>query len=259
MPKISKHKNGNSWNVFDFWQLQKKQQTNNLRWKAFDDLQPYYEIIIENQFNELLPLVYKWNKILYKLGKDPTNHNWEKFRPLRLSREEDWSDWFAHLIETSTTGIFAKNLFEISTFELKNYIKPSNITREEIYINFRADVIIEWNNANYSHVEIKVGDKNLLKTFETSELFMQKYNVLSKKWTNYILLLSNQLPEWEQIIKNQNSKIIIHSLTWEKVCVALRRALRSEETTVWKVWAYTFIGAIEQILIGFKLTCFNLF
>lgn len=43
---------------------------------------------------------------LAELGGDPLRDAWASFRPLRLSREEDWSDWLAHLIQTSRTGVF---------------------------------------------------------------------------------------------------------------------------------------------------------
>src|SRR5262249_34086145 len=36
-----------------------------------------------------------WNKRLAELGGDPWDYDWDRFRPLRLSREEDWSDWLA--------------------------------------------------------------------------------------------------------------------------------------------------------------------
>ncbi len=37
------------------------------------------------------------------LGGDPLHEDWAAFWPLRLSREEDWSNWLAHLIATSST------------------------------------------------------------------------------------------------------------------------------------------------------------
>jgi len=36
------------------------------------------------------------------------------------------------------------------------------------------------------------------------------------------------------------------------VCIAIRRALLSKELVTWKVWAYSFLGAIEQQIIGFQ-------
>ena len=88
--------------------------------------------------------------------------------------------------------------------------------------------------------------------FKKNELFQKKYKVDDPNWTNYILLLSNQLPEWNQIVDNYNSSTIINALTWEDVCIALRRTLQSKESIIWKVWAYTYLGAVEQLIIGYK-------
>ena len=44
---------------------------------------------------------------------------------------------------------------------------------------------------------------------------------------------------------------LVKVITWDDVAVSIRKALQSDELITWKVWAYTFLGAIEQILIGF--------
>ena len=55
----------------------------------------------------LLAAIAVWADRLADLGGEPVCQDWSRFRPLRLSREEDWSDWLAHLIETSSTGVSA--------------------------------------------------------------------------------------------------------------------------------------------------------
>jgi len=245
----NKYNSITSWQVFDSWYLPKSIKKD-LNWSIFEELVPLHNAIIEKQYKVLFPLLDKWNGLLKDLDADPTFKNWNNFRPLRLSREEDWVDWLAFLIETSTTGIFSKELLQIKS--VRNYANPKKVLREDIYKSYRADLIIEWENENYTHIEVKIGDPNLKKTFPTSEVFQQKFKIKKTKWTNFILLLSNQLPEWDYVNENTNSIAIVNAITWEDVCIALRKALQSEESILWKAWAYSYLGAVEQLIIGYK-------
>jgi hypothetical protein len=69
-------------------------------------------------------------------------------------------------------------------------------------------------------------------------------------WFDFVLLLSEQLPSWEEIaIKNQPK---IRALTWEDVAIAIRKSLFfSNENTSWKAWAVAYLGAIEQKLLKY--------
>lgn len=239
------------WQIFSEWQPPEEKQIPNKSWDVFDAVIPYYQRIIENRYKLLNSLLGKWDDRLNELGGDCTWFDWDSFRPLRLNREEDWSDWLAHIIATSETGIFAQNLLKIPKFTASGYIKPEKVERELSYGEFRADLIIKWQNQFYSHIEVKIGDSNLQKTFETSENFRRKYKVSNDRWSNFILLLSEQLNQWQQLEKMHNH-IKIESLLWEDVCIAVRRALLSKEKITWKVWAYSFLGAVEQLLVGFS-------
>jgi len=239
-----------SWDIFNSWIYKKLPEKINHNWKNFDKLISCHNAIINKQYKEFFPLLEKWNIILRNLGGDPTYQNWHNFRPLRLSREEDWSDWIAHLIKTSETGIFAKKLFQIKG--INNYSAPIKVLREDISKEwYKADLIIQWKNKNYTHLEIKIGDQNIRKTFPTSESLRKKYNVERSKWSNFILLLSFQIPEWDYLTETIDSDTIVNSITWDDVCIALRKSLLSEELITWKVWAYTYLGAIEQLLIRY--------
>lgn len=239
------------WRIFDSWSPPKEIQDHSISWKVIDELVPYYAKIIESKYEILFSLLKRWDNLLDDLGRDPTHNNWKNFRPLRLSREEDWSDWLAHLLATSKTGVFAHWLFHIPTFRIFDYKSPRNVEREISHGGYRADIIVEWENKHFSHVEVKVGDEHLSKTINTSENLREKYNASSKNWTNFILLLSRQLVSWEQTQSSYDLSPEIKSLTWDDVCVAIRQGLLTEETITWKVWGYSFLGAIEQRLIGF--------
>lgn len=239
----------NSWAIFDSWYP--PQETEQLSWEVFDGLLPVYHKILEKKYDELNSLLEEWDKRLSDLDKDPTYFNWDNFRPLRLSREEDWSDWLSHLIATSKSGIFCKNVFDIEDFNTEDYISPFRVEREITYEFYRADIIIEWQNHFYSHVEVKIGDEQLTKTLETGEKLREKYQVPKNQWTNYLLLLSEQVPSWEQLTTSYPEFDSVNIITWNDICIAIRRALLYEESIKWRVWAYSFLGAIEQKIIQF--------
>ncbi|MBN2891888.1 MAG: hypothetical protein JXL97_08480 [Bacteroidales bacterium] len=244
-----------TWDIFNDWKIDQTSQLN-LNWESFVLLRPYYNELIKSRYEQLLTALNKWNTILVDYGKDPTYYDWDNFRPLRLNREEDWSDWLAFLIENSETGFFSKDLLKIKD-DFSNNLSLPKVDREVTVQNFRADIIIKWQNNNFTHIEIKIGDKNLNKTFETSKVLQQKYKIDDKKWNNFILLLNSQLNDWLQVEDQSKINTIVKAITWKDVSISLRKSLLTNENHTWKAWAYTFIGAIEQKLInykGFKIT-----
>lgn len=240
----------NSWNIFDDWMFIEYETTDTYDWGFLDGLFVCYDKLIESTHKDLNSILTIWDSRLAELGGDPTNSDWDNFRPLRLSREEDWSDWLAHLFETSSTGIFAHKLLNIPRFKTNDYILPKKVDRETPHMGYRSDIIIEWQNGCFTHIEVKVGDESLSKTKETGLVMMDKYNCSEERWTNYILLLSEQLPSWDQL--SEAKKENIEFITWDDVSVMLRKGLLSEESVNWKVWAHSFVGVIEQKLIRFK-------
>ena len=56
-------------------------------------------------------LLHQSNHRFKEFGGDPLSTEWSNFRPLRLSREEDWSDWLAYFIETNQHPYFNSLLF----------------------------------------------------------------------------------------------------------------------------------------------------
>jgi len=212
-----------------------------------------YRKELEDDYSKMLKLS---NKALNAFGGDPSLTDWSNFRPLRLSREEDWADWLMHLIEQSGTGVLSSMLFNDSNREAASFIQPDKTYREltDHSRRYRADMIIKWDDQSFTHIEVKIGDHHLKKTFPTSETFRTQLQATKDNWLNYILLLDEQLYDWECTLEVSDPEIRIEAITWTDVAVALRKSLVSSESMIWKSWAYTFLGAIEQCLLGIPAT-----
>ena len=241
----------NSWSIFDNWNYKVIENILYLDWHIFDSMVLTLSSFYKKKYKEFQSLHSKWDKELKPYGGEPSNFNWDNFRPLRLTREEDWSDWLIHLISESQTGYFSSHLFCIENTTEDDYSRPGYIDREVLYKGRRADIIIKWNNGIYSHIEIKIGDENLIKTYDTVEVMRSYYNIPKNKWYDFIIILESQIENWVNI--DNRKKYSIQYLTWNDVTIILRKSiLISNEPLSWKVWAYSFLGAIEQKLLYFK-------
>ncbi len=221
------------------------------QWEVIDEFTGAYTDVFEERYCQLDRLLNEWDQTLESFGNDPTHIDWSHFRPLRLTREEDWADWLAFLIERSNTGTLACSLFHEEGVSPDNYVLPQAVDREVSHGEYRADLIIKWTNGRHAHLEVKVGDENLQKTFETSRVMRIAHGQSLENWSNYILLLSHQLPDWHDLQHDGLEEPPVAVLTWIDVSIALRKALLSQENVMWKAWAYGFLGCIEQKLVGY--------
>ena len=239
-------------------------------WSAFDGftrpLRPRswegviaWTITIEAQLGAERSAVARWrassDQLLDDLDGDPSARDWTSFLALRRDREEDWSDWLAQLIEDSTTGRFAWVLLgALEHRGVDSYIGPV-VHREVLYKGYRADLVIEWNDATYTHVEVKVGDPHLSKTLGTADRMSERFRHDRTRRSDIVLLLPSQEDAWAAECKHQpRMRDVVSSLTWDRVAYALRRALPQGvgESIHWRVWAHAFCGAIEQDLLGMR-------
>lgn len=168
---------------------------------------------------------------------------------LRPEREEDWSDWLAQLIADSKTGSFAEQFFggtPADSFAI-NQVRREVSTQE----GWRADIVVEWQDSSYTHLEVKVGDSNLGKTFDTAMAIEQRFQ-RHRRRGDFILVLPEQSEDWDQCCQqNPDLGNRVSMLTWLDAARAFRLALRQgSESPAWRVWAHTFCGAIEQKLLG---------
>ena len=238
----------NLWKIFNNWSYDYQEEFPDYDWSIFDLMSSSLTMVYNAQNKTLNGLLARWDNKLKKYGGDPSNHNWNKFRPLRLSREEDWSDWLIYLISESKTGNFSKLLLSYEEFSMDDFSEPLISDREVSSEGHRADIVLQWKNLQFSHIEVKIGDEHLGKTYGTATRMRKFYNAQKKNWNDYILLLESQLPDWESL--SETKKYYIHSITWDDVALAIRQSLfNSSESVTWKVWAYSFLGAIEQRLL----------
>ena len=199
-------------------------------------------------------LVLRWQRRLLEFGGDPSDFAWTEFRTLRLKREEDWSDWLGWLFRTSTKGELAWRLFGDELGRPAHLLGNPEVKREVLSDDQerRADILLLWRPHIGIHIEVKVGDKQFAKTLETGRKMLEKHPV--KEWRNFVLIPDESLGAWDESTKNKASgKREVEVLLWNDVAHGLRSCLWSKrESVVWRTWAWTFCGAIEQKQLGLE-------
>ena len=238
-----------SWTAFEGWirptaQDHRDTGGNASTWDVLDELGNLARRYVEWRCREFDGLLAEWNAMLRDLDGDPATHDWRGFRPLRLDREEDWSDWLAFLIQTATSCELALTLFSRGEVTRDTYCAPV-VEREVVLSERRADIVIRW-QSSCTHVEVKVGDQNFAKTHETAEKLEQQH---ATRWSHYILLPSEDIAVLDKSLAKSDKRI--RTLTWDDVAVGVRRALvSSDESLRWRSFAHAFCGGVEQLLLG---------
>lgn len=223
-------------------------------WRAFEEWGEAAQSAAAEAEEELAILEERWSAWLDPLG-EISAQDWRRFRPLRLSREEAWTDWFAHLLEQSRTGVLAKSLLHrhrafasVATYDTVEAGREIRTRARER----RADLIVEFGGHAVAHIEVKVGDQSFDKTFHTARLLEDELRA-GRTWADFILVPPQDTVAWNAVAERARSSDPreVCLLTWADVAGALRRALREQnESPQWKAWAHSFCGAIEQKLLG---------
>lgn len=204
-----------NWALIDQWSA----LLPDVSWSAIDGFLAEAETVLADLRNRLRPLLSYWDATLAPLGGDPCRVDWKCFRPLRLGREEDWSDWLAHLLDTQTVNL-AATLFGNDGDRVLSWCRedPTDDGRR------RADLTIEWSANSHSHVEVKVGDSNYAKTFDTAACLERDRK---GSWTHFILLREVDLEAWQnEADKPRHAAPRVDSRTWTEVAIRLREVLR---------------------------------
>jgi hypothetical protein len=184
----------------------------------------------------------EWDTELATIDGDPSREDWSRFRPLRLSREEAWADWLAHLLELSPH--FASRLLRHSNIGLER-VEREVVTPGADEIDRRLDIVVCWSSAVFTHVEIKVGDGAFEKTIDTSRSIE-----LHRPGTWQHVLLVPPEDESDALSEVEESAPSIAVMTWQQVATTLRACLWSGCGGVsWRVPARAFLGSVEQRLL----------
>ena len=188
-------------------------------------------------------LARPWDQALADYGRDPGREDWAKFRPLRLSREEDWSDWLAFMLQDPAGWSVASALFPVAVDA-----EEVEEAQREVALgggNRRADLVLLWRGQRATHVEVKLWDQDFGKTGETAQLCESHFSGVSE-WKHYILVPETQ----REACASEVDEDRIEIRTWSEVSRELRRALLGPRSVQWLAFARAFCGAIEQRLIG---------
>lgn len=240
-----------SWDFLKKFQIEAIHSVH--EWQAVTRLIEKAEQAIKPHLQECQDLEILWEKRLRPLCGDQTNINWSNFRPLRRSREEDWSDWLAWLLETSQTGFLADSLFaEHMKCQPEKYISPT-VEREASLEGRRADIVISWKMKRMTHIEVKIWDENFDKTFETSTKLHK--SAPDRDWNDFILIPSQSQEAWNETSQkySNDESVKVTVVLWDDVVRGLRRCLwHQRESVFWRAWAWVFCSAIERELLGLK-------
>ncbi len=242
----------NRWTLFDSWPRPVNRPTQaTVSWAIFACLGAELNRSADQLEIELDKVRRPWDERLKRFGGDPSRSDWTKFRPLRLEREEDFSDWLAWLLEHSRSGLFAQYMFGDAVAIAPAEHEPPRVERELVVeeAGRRADILVDWRDGGWTHVEVKLGDRSFDKTFETA-LGLRQQRGNPECWTDFILTPEEATESWTACRKHHEGAREIKHITWTSVAIALRRALWHQmDSDSWLAWAYAFCGWIEQRLL----------
>ncbi len=234
-----------SWRVFDGWgSVVPGEAELQLSWAGTAKWLASVGQLAQAEAAALRPLLRPWDVALEDIGGDPSGERWDAFRPLRLSREEDWSDWLGWLLQTQPGAGVARRLFGAS--------KKAGVLQElrrEVPVaggDQRADLVLLWRHRAASQVEVKLWDTSFGKSTATAKACEAAFR-LRRPWCHYVLLPDEMEEDWRKSAGTEGIDVV----TWTTLVVELRRALLEPRLQgQWRVFARAYCGAIEQRILG---------
>lgn len=224
-------------------------------WDSADEISDALRKAADQIQARLKDTLARWDTKLAQLGGDPQRREWQHFRPLRLRREEDWSDWLAHLLAASKSGQLGYKLFgQIVGSKGQGDFSRPEVKREVAVGNRRADIVLVTRDRVVIHVEVKIWDDQFEKTAETSALVADAYP--GTMWRN--VLLAPEAPKEGKLFDEHRTGVKIEPMVWAHVASSIRAVLAGADSDAeeisWRVWAWSFVGCIEQKILGFNAT-----
>jgi len=124
----------------------------NMKANDWEEIDPWWKVHAREQQEELVELYKlmedlseKWKRSDSRFDQDPLAVDWSessnKTGPLNTGREENWSDWLAHLIRSSP-GYFIRELFVEEFDSEPEYVKREKAFQDEEESDRRADILL---------------------------------------------------------------------------------------------------------------------
>jgi hypothetical protein len=240
-----------AWSEIDPW------------WSEYSDSQREYLRELSDVVDSLNEA---WKSSDCKFDRDPLTADWRRTTasagPLRVNQEENWSQWLAHLLRSSS-GEFIDRLIGNGFDDSPNEVRREIVFRDSTSKDRRIDILTEYVGRGVS-IEVKIDDESYRKTLHTARLIeKQDY----REWLHVLLLprykeQSLRATFGDEILDREDENTTITSsgsedilvLYWEDVGLALRRTLLNdeEEDPHWEASAYLLVTLIEQRLRSFE-------
>ncbi len=174
--------------------------------------------------------------------------DWMEFPPPGLGHGTGWSDWLSFLLARSRTGVLGATLFggKPASFGVVR-----EVTRErKVDGNYIYDMLIDLGQRRWIHVEVKIGDQDFGKTYETATGLRRSLGS-GASVRDFILLPESDLDSWSEVAEGHGKdfEFQIVAVPWRNVAIGIRRTLTAysgKEDRNWESWAHAFCGAIEQ-------------
>ena len=239
-------------------------------WDGIENWWETYAANKQKQITEVAEAINEvnneWERSTSQFNCDPLSADWRPagntYGPLRITHEEDWSHWLAHLLRSSTGEFTARllgNQFDSYSHTVDREVRFFNSSGK----NRRVDILVNDDTLGAT-IEVKIDDTNYRKTLDTARLVEEeRYG----NWTHMLLLPRRQLPTLRRRFSNRlnvssDENPIIESsqssnirvIYWDDVSRILREALflNKEAGPLWESSAYLFISLIEQHICSFE-------
>jgi hypothetical protein len=237
-------------------------------WSEFESWWGLYEEVRQEDIQELKAILENqekaWKESNSRFDSDPLTADWTDNRRLWPHREEEWSDWLAHILGESPEEVL-NQLFPDQFEETPHRVDREHYVRavDPDEANRYADIVLRTANRGIS-IEVKLGDTNYAKTEQTAAL-VEREDTRRSDWMHMLILPKSMASALEQSFEEAfeetdgGRKIksdIVDSITviyWEEVTSLLRDVLRDAavSNSHWESSAYIGCTLIEQQLLNY--------